>query len=569
MSSELTKRILIAAALLFAAHALSYLPIPAINYKAIYTLTQTLPAATGSGTGVLSRTQIGTLGLFPYLSASILVVLVFYFRRFRHGIDDRDVRIEFYTVGLAGVIALLQSYGVAIFLENLGPLPDGNLLVPNPGWGFRCVAMLAMTAGTMLLIWLANLISQKGIGNGVCLIVLSAFLGRMPAGLADFGQKLKSGNWELTEVLLFLMPLVAILFLAALALVVARWSPPVRRNDYDDIFPAPLQLSINAVGTGGLRLAMSVLFIPATVAAFLPDGFPGQRLLENMNKPGMIYWLAFGSLAFLCTYFLTAWAYRPSGLQATLNKFGSHADASSPALFGKEYESKLAQITLPVALGLPLIHLIALALMQNFAFEALSPTILLPLIAIALDGSRQFNLHRQMGAVYVDAKKESLCEECRASVNETDDFCPGCGAIFEKNLQCETHPERAAFAVCVICQKMLCQECDAAASGRHTCAAHSHTEWISGWATAAIFPTRLEAELSQQHLEKLGLSALVLSNTIEPLTGTLGLFTINAVTPFFAYREIGGGRIRLMTPARDLMRAQEYLAEIDEKAEAI
>ncbi len=108
-----------------------------------------------------------------------------------------------------------------------------------------------------------------------------------------------------------------------------------------------------------------------------------------------------------------------------------------------------------------------------------------------------------------------------------------------------------------------------AASGRHTCAAHSHIEWVSGWATAAIFPTRLEAELSQQHLEKLGLSALVLSNTIEPLTGTLGLFTINAVTPFFAYREIGGGRIRLMTPARDLMRAQEYLAEIDEKAEAI
>jgi len=105
------------------------------------------------------------------------------------------------------------------------------------------------------------------------------------------------------------------------------------------------------------------------------------------------------------------------------------------------------------------------------------------------------------------------------------------------------------------------------AAGRYTCEAHGNVEWISGWATATIFPTRLEAELSQQHLKEHGITALVLSNTIEPLSGTLGFFTINAVTPFFAYREIGGGRIRLMTPARDFMRAQEYLAEIDKKAE--
>ncbi len=283
MSSELTKRILITLAILFVARALSYLPIPTINLAAISTLAQTVTPDSGFGAGVLSRPTVGALGLFPYLRASILAVLALYFRRFRHGIDDRDVRVEFYTICLAGVIALLQSYGVAIFLEALPSFSDGSRLVPNPGWGFRGVTMLAMTAGTMLLIWLANVISQKGIGNGVCLIVLSTFVERVPAQLADFEQKLKSGNWMLNDVVIIFIPLAVILFLAAFALVVAHWSPPVRKSPFDNVFSSPLQLRLNGTGVGGLGWAMSLLSIPATVANFLPTGSLGKRLLESMT----------------------------------------------------------------------------------------------------------------------------------------------------------------------------------------------------------------------------------------------------------------------------------------------
>ncbi len=219
-------------------------------------------------------------------------------------------------------------------------------------------------------------------------------------------------------------------------------------------------------------------------------------------------------------------------MQATLSKFGNVAVDSSPALSEKEYEKKLAIVTLLLALGLPIIHFAVFELTQKFSFNIWTPAMLLPLVAIALDGFRQFKVHRQMAATYVDAAKPASCEECHASVGETDDFCSECGAIFGENLRCDENPEAAAFAVCVVCQKRLCQECDVAVSGRHSCAAHENFEWISGWTTATIFSTRLEAELSQQHLKEQGIAALVLSNTIEPLSGTLGLFTINAVTPF-------------------------------------
>ncbi len=303
MSSELKKRILLTLAILFVARVLSHLPIPMIDLGFISTF---ITPEQSFSAGVFSRATVGTLGLFPYLSAAILVILVLYFRRFRHGIDDREVRVEFYTIGLASAIALLQSYGVAVFLETLRLPADGSLLVLNPGWVFRGVTMLAMTAGTMLLIWLANLISQKGIGNGVCLIVLTTFVERLPGELAEFGQQLKSGNWELTDVAIIFVPLAIILFWAAFALVVARWSPPVRQSPLDNVFSSPLQMRVNGTGVAGLHWAASLLFIPAAVANFLPTGSLVKRLLESMANPGAAHWVAFGVIAFAFTYFFMA-----------------------------------------------------------------------------------------------------------------------------------------------------------------------------------------------------------------------------------------------------------------------
>jgi hypothetical protein len=116
----------------------------------------------------------------------------------------------------------------------------------------------------------------------------------------------------------------------------------------------------------------------------------------------------------------------------------------------------------------------------------------------------------------------------------------------------------------VICHRKLCEACSGVVQGRHVCEEHREVELIEGWATAVITTTRLEAALRQQHLEKLGIAAMVLSNTIEPQYGTLGMFEINPVTPFLVHRELGGGRIRLMVSATDWLRAQEHLAGAEE-----
>jgi RNA polymerase subunit RPABC4/transcription elongation factor Spt4 len=314
------------------------------------------------------------------------------------------------------------------------------------------------------------------------------------------------------------------------------------------------------VGVIGLYVAQSLLFIPATLAVILPASFPGRMLLQRISEFGVINWLTWGILVFVATYFWTAWAYRPSGLQSILNKF---PNAGSP-LAANEFERKLAMVTLPLALGLPLIASAFFWVAQKFSFQALPASILFPVAAISLDLFQQFKIHRRMAAAFIDDQKEDVCGECHANASPDDHFCPACGIGFEENVYCDTHAATAAFSHCVICHRKLCEACSLVVQGRHVCEEHRAVELIEGWATAAITTTRLEAVLHQQQLEKLGIAARVLSNTIEPIYGTLGMFEINPVTPFLIYREVGGGRIRLMVPAAEWLRAHEHLAGAEE-----
>jgi len=119
MSDELKKRILITLAILLATRTLSRIPIPGVDPFSLSEFVRSSPAGSIFSDGAFSRATIGALGLSPYFGASGIVILVLYFfRRFRHGGDDRDVPIEFYTLCLAGAIVLLQSYGIAVFMEN-------------------------------------------------------------------------------------------------------------------------------------------------------------------------------------------------------------------------------------------------------------------------------------------------------------------------------------------------------------------------------------------------------------------------------------------------------------------
>ncbi|MDZ7290969.1 MAG: hypothetical protein ONB44_12330 [candidate division KSB1 bacterium] len=564
MSAELKKRIFITLALLLAVRILHLLPIPGINLAAIFAGFQNDSPLSILTTGVFSRATIGTLGLMPYLSASLIATVILYFRRFRHGIDDRDVPVELYTLGLASVLTLLQSYGIAIFWENFHPLTYGLMVVPEPGWGFRLVTMLSLTAGTFLMIWFANLISQKGIGNGVCLIVLGELLHQLSPALHDLWPKLQSHDFMPPRILLFIL-LVAALSVAVLTLIAAKWQAPIRGTELTNA-TAPVHLRINGVGVVGIIIAQSLLFLPLSLAVILPAGSPGQLFLQKAGAHGALYWFTFAIMTFLATYFWTAWAYRPQGLQFILKKF--YQTSAGPVLNEDEYERKLAVVTLLWALGLPFICGLLVWLMPGSPDNVLLPAFLFPIAAIALDLFRQFKTHQRMAAAFVEDRNESVCENCGAGASSQDQFCMACGVAFEENPTCDIHPATAAIALCVVCKKRLCADCSFVKHGRYVCEEHRKVELIEGWATALATSTRLEAELQQQHLERLGIPAVVLSNTIEPQIGTFGLFEINPVTPLVLYRELGSGRIRLLVPARELVHAQSCLFTTQQEIEA-
>ena len=550
MSSELKKRLVTTLALLFATHVLGYFPIPLINFDSLLRLMNqpdfSLMTAMDVGT-------IGALGINPYVIASLFVVFIFYFRKLRNNVDDRNFPIEFYTLILTGVISLAQGYSIAVFLESVR-LEDGTVIVNDAGWGSRFVIMLSITTGTYLFVWLARLITQKGIGNGVCLLFLIQFLTNMPFELFDFVNGDDATGEDVVIRLISILLLAGFILVAISTFILGKWKVPLNRTALTKVPNANISLQMNSIGTAGLIPTSWVLVI-ISYLTFLPLG----SFLENLTVVTPLRLIVHSIVAFVVTYLLVAMAYNPRGIQNILRKFDNSPDVSKSYLEDGQFDKRLAIMTLPLALAVPVIFNIFSWLVVEYSLYWLASFNALIVVAICLATFRQLQCHRKMSMVQDETNYEMVCENCEIGVSDQETFCPNCGLFFEDDVKCEKHIETQAEAQCIICQRKLCPECTDKNNDRFTCDEHSCVELIEGWATALTTTTRLEAELHKCRLESGGLSALVHSNTIEPIYGTLGLFEINPVTPFFVYRELGGGFIRVMVPMHDWTNAQESL----------
>jgi preprotein translocase subunit SecY len=411
---ELKRRLLVTFGLLAAYRLGAHVPTPGVDGEALArffdsvqgTLLGLVDLFSG---GNLRRLTVFALGIMPYISASIilqlLTVVVPALERLAKEGEAGRKKITQYTRYGTIVLSAFQSLFIAIGLESMND-PAGATLVPFPGWGFRLLTMVTLTAGTALIMWLGEQISEKGIGNGISLIIFAGIVVRIPSALVATYTLLTTG-----EMSLFVLLGVLILMVAVTAAVVimqeGQRKIPVQyakrvvgRRVYGGQ-STHIPLRINTAGVIPVIFASSIILFPATLARFVPTWW--MQAISDALSPGPLprhglYYLLYMAAIVFFTYFYTAIVFNPSDLADNMKKYGGFIPGVRPGKKTAEFiDRTLTRITLPGAIFLALISVLPDFLIRSFNVPFyFGGTSLLIVVGVALDTVRQMESHLLM-----------------------------------------------------------------------------------------------------------------------------------------------------------------------------
>lgn len=403
---DLRKRILFTVFILAICRIGTFIVTPGINTDVLAQKMQEL-AGTLFGLydlfagGAFSKAAVFGMGIMPYISASIILQLlgavVPYFQRLQKEGEEGRKKITQYTRYGTLLISSMQAFGVAIFLESIE-------VVINPGMGFRLLTMVSMASGTMLLMWLGEQIDERGIGNGISLIIFIGIIASLPSAIKEEWIQFQADNRPLlTE--LFLMALAFGIIAAIVVLTQAQRKIPVQyakrvvgRKVYGGVnthFP----LRVNTAGVMPIIFAQAIMFVPSTIFAFMPDSdfiISVQRLFAFDS---WFYWLIYGILIIFFTYFYTAIILNPVDVADNLKKQGGFIPGVRPGKKTAEFlDSILTKITLPGSIALAIVAIIPYLLVKTFNISYnyasfFGGTGLLIIVGVALDFIQQVESH--------------------------------------------------------------------------------------------------------------------------------------------------------------------------------
>ena len=359
--------------------------------------------------GNFSRATIFAQGIMPYISASIILQLlasvVPYFHRLQQqGEEGRKKITQLTRYGTVG-IAALQSFGVSAFLQ--GVQIGSAQVVPNPGIGFFLLTMLTLTAGTIMIMWMGEQIDERGIGNGISLIIFIGIIDRFPYAFLDEFQLLQQGVRSIMMEIL----LIAVLVLTTAAVValtqgqrkipVTYTKRVVGRKMYGGQ-STHIPLRVNTAGVMPIIFAQTIMFLPQTIATFLPAGGFQDWLNSAFRYDSYIYMTIYSLLIIFFTYFYTAIAFNPQDVSDNLKKHGGMIPGVKPGKKTAEFlDNILTKITLPGSIFLAIIAIFPTLMSKwtNAGFnlaQFYGGTGLLIVVGVALDTLQQIDSHLLM-----------------------------------------------------------------------------------------------------------------------------------------------------------------------------
>jgi len=404
---ELKKRVFFTLGLLIVYRIGVHVPVPGIDAVALASFF-----AKAKGTilglfdmfsgGALERLSVFALGIMPYISASIilqlLTVVVPHLERLSKEGEQGRKKITQYTRYGTVVLSIIQGFGISVGLESM-MAPGGAPVVIAPGWGFRLLTMITLTSGTAFIMWLGEQITERGIGNGISLIIFSGIVVRIPNAISNTFRLVSTGELSIFPVLLLIVLMVGVVGFIVFIEQGQRRIPVqyakrvIGRKLYGGQ-STHLPLKINTSGVIPPIFASSIIMFPATLASFIKVDW--VQNVAAAIKPGNIsYELLFVGFIFFFCYFYTAVTFNPVDVAENMKKHGGFIPGIRPGKRTADYIDRvLTRLTLGGATYVAAVCVLPSILVSNFNVPFyFGGTALMIVVGVAIDTMSQMESH--------------------------------------------------------------------------------------------------------------------------------------------------------------------------------
>lgn len=404
---ELRSRVLFTLAMLAVFRIGAHIPTPGINNEELFKfLTERGGALMGfldifSG-GALSRLTIFALGIMPYISASIIlqlltVVVPHLSKLSKEGERGRKTIIQYTRYGTIG-IAFIQGFGIALGLEGMN---DGAFVL-DPGWPFRFMTVITLVAGTAFLMWLGEQITERGVGNGISLIIFSGIVASLPSAIVQTFELYRIG--QISLILLLLLGVVMLAVVGAIVFlesgrrkIAVQYAKRVVGRRVFGGQNTHIPLKINTAGVIPPIFASSLIAFPATITSFIQ--VPWVQAFGAQLAPGSVLYtmIYVGLIIFFC-FFYTAVVLNPVDMADNMKKYGGFIPGIRPGQKTADFIYKvLTRITFAGALYLAIVCVIPELLIYKLGMPFyFGGTSLLIVIGVGLDTAQQIENHMLM-----------------------------------------------------------------------------------------------------------------------------------------------------------------------------
>ena len=404
---ELKKRILFTIGMLAVYRVGVHVPVPGIDAVALASFF-----ARAKGTllglfdmfsgGALERLSVFALGIMPYISASIilqlLTVVIPHLERLSKEGEAGRKKITQYTRYGTVILSVIQGFGISVGLESMAS-PGGAPVVIHPGWGFRLMTVITLTAGTAFIMWLGEQITERGIGNGISLIIFAGIVARMPTAIGNTFRLMSTGEMGIFGILILLVLMIAVVAFIIYVEQGQRRIPVqyakrvIGRKMYGGQ-STHLPLKINTSGVIPPIFASSIIMFPATIASFIK--VPWMQNIANAMRPGnLAYELLYVGFIFFFCYFYTAVTFNPVDVADNMKKNGGYIPGIRPGKRTADYIDKvLTRITLGGAIYVSAVCVLPSILISKFNVPFyFGGTALLIVVGVAIDTIAQIESH--------------------------------------------------------------------------------------------------------------------------------------------------------------------------------
>ncbi len=404
---ELKRRILFTAALLAVYRVGVHVPTPGIDGAALKSFFDSMQGTifgvvnmfTG---GALEQLSVFALGIMPYISASIILqlmtVVIPYLEQLKKEGDAGHKKITQYTRYGTVVLSIIQGFMIAVGLESTTS-NTGAAVVLDPGWDFRLMTVITLTAGTAFIMWLGEQITERGIGNGISLIIFAGIVARLPNAVGNTFRLLQQDEMSIFTLVILLVFMVAVVGFIIYVEQGQRRIPVqyakrvVGRRMYGGQ-STHLPLKINSSGVIPPIFASSILMFPATIAQFAQVGW--LKAISDAMAPGGVYYnlLFVGFIIFFC-YFYTAVTFNPVDVADNMKKNGGYIPGIRPGKRTADYIDRvLTRITLGGAIYVSAVCVLPTLLIRRFNVPFyFGGTALLIIVGVAIDTIAQMESH--------------------------------------------------------------------------------------------------------------------------------------------------------------------------------